>query len=209
LHSQATSLYERSWRSLSSRCGLPYPSSAVFARDVWPRKLSLLLCEIEPQVAKEIESWLRLPEVSSRLDGNLLHQGDWRTGLVRDAISRFHPDVILTELDPMQFERRNPTAEDARKGGLLYPDDVSRIGAALQDVTVPVVLQISSYDVNNDNSLADTVPVVTAPLQDYGFQIVTRVQPNDQMISLIASRNLSAWQSLQALGQRFNSWLTG
>jgi hypothetical protein len=208
LHGHSTSLYERSWRTLSSHFGLPYPSSALFSCDVWPRKISLLLCEAEPFVAKEIESWFGLPEVEARLDQKMIRQGDWRVGLSQDAVSSFCPDVILAELDPMQFEHRNPASEQARNGALLYPDDMDRLVAVFQNVVTPTVLQVSSYDVNHDNSLTVVEPAIAGPLQAAGFALAAKIKPNEQMISLVYCRGLTIWQSPNILNQRFTNWLS-
>lgn len=204
----AASVYEKCWLLCSSRLGLPYPSSAVFAQNLWPHKLSLFLCEANQTTVKEIDGWLNLPEVKERLDKFLVHQGDWRNGLTAIAFAESNTDVHFVELDPMQFERRSPANENSRNGALLYPDDIDRLVQCFRSIEKPIILQLSSYDVNNNNSLADVEPAICDPLIAAGFSLSARVCPNSQMISLVFSRGLSMWHSPDILGQRFNQWLS-
>src|SRR4051794_29960294 len=59
--------YEAAWKKLSITNGLPYPSSAVFACDVWKKPLTLALCEYDPHTANEIDGWLSTPHTLERL----------------------------------------------------------------------------------------------------------------------------------------------
>lgn len=199
--------YERAWGALSSQQGLPYPSSAVFASYLWPAKLSLLLCEYESSVADEIRSWLSLPEVKDGLAQKALHEGDWRTGLVQEAIARFEYDVLVIELDPMQFEHHSPEECSRNNTANLYPEDLELIVRALASSNVPVVVQVSSYDVNNNNPHPVTEPMITQLLAAGGFQLAARVKGDDLMFSHVYCRNVSLWQSSDALNRRYVNWL--
>ena len=202
-----TSTFEWVWRQLSIQSGLPYPSSAVFAWNLWPRELSLLLCESNPDTATEIQSWLATPETQARLKEKNLRRGDWRSCFVADVRSTPQADVSYVELDPMMFERRNPASEESRNEAKLYPDDLPRLIDAFHDVETAIVLQVSTYDCNNDNSLALVEPAIREPLEQAGFQLMARVSPNGNMMSLVLSRGIQLWTSPEILGTRFNRWL--
>jgi len=208
LYQRPTSSYERYWQSLSSHAGTPYPSSAVFASTAWSRKLSLLLCEQVPNTADEIHAWMSLPEVKTRLTHASLYRGDWRKGLDSSFITTAQPDVILIELDPMQFEHRNPVPGRDKNAVLLYPEDMDILLRFIAATTVPVVVQVSSYDTNNGNSQTDTIPAISTPLLMNGFTEAARVKSNDLMVSLVFSRGLVLCPSPASLNQRFNDWLS-
>ena len=207
MYGRATSAYERCWRHCSLPLGIPYPSSAVLAWNLWSKNLSLYLWEANENTANEIEGWSNLPEVSSRLTQFSLNRGDWRGMLNNNAFLNPNAEVHLVELDPMQFECINPVNDQARNGALLYPDDIIRLVNCFQEVEKPIIIQVSSYDVNNNNPLNQISPAICNPFIDAGFNISARVMPNNQMISLVISRGLLMWQGGEDLNERFNQWL--
>ena len=203
------SIYEECWSRCSVQQGVPYPSSAVFAFNFWRTKLSLSLCEADERTASEIDGWLRQMEIAERLSVGALYRGDWRDQLAALNMQNILADVHVIELDPMQFDKRNPGNEQVRNGAILYPDDMGRIVEAVKNVKRPIVLQLTSYDVNNNNSLELTVPAMLAPLTAADFVLSARVSPNAQMVSLVLTRGLTLWDTPESLGQQFNRWLQG
>lgn len=190
---------------VSSNTGLSSGRGAAF--EAADRQLSLLLCEQVPANADEIHAWMSLPEVRTRLTQTSLHRGDWREGLDSSFIMATQPDVILIELDPMQFEHRNPAPGSEKNSALLYPEDIDLLVRFSAASTVPVVVQVSSYDTNNNNSQVDTIPAISTPLLANGFTEAARVKPNELMVSLVFCRGLALWSSSAILNQRFNDWL--
>ena len=168
----------------------------------------MLLCEYEPSVAKEIRSWLSSQEVEGRLVQKALHEGDWRTGLVQNAVAGFECDVVVAELDPMQFEHHLPEECKRDNTALLYPEDLELVVTAFARSNGPVVLQVSSYDVNNNNSHSITEPMITRLLAAGGFQLAARVKDDDLMFSHVYCRNVALWQTPDALNRRYVNWLS-
>src|SRR5690242_911737 len=72
------SVFESAWFALALNGGLPYPSSAVLARNVWRTGLSLALCEASVPVADEIDGWLGTREQREQVAHSVLLRGDWR-----------------------------------------------------------------------------------------------------------------------------------
>jgi hypothetical protein len=202
------SIFENCWRDCSGTSGVPYPSSAVIANKLWTKKLSLFLCEIDAFSASEIDAWMKLPEISARITAeSKLHCGNWRAGLTTQVFSNSNADCFVIELDPMQFECGNPLLETSRNGALLYPDDIERVLTCIQSLNKPLVIQVTSYNTQNNNSLNRVESHIVPIFSNAGFVLEASVSPHGSMRSWVFSRNLQLWNQPSLLDHQFNQWL--
>ncbi|MGH6803272.1 MAG: hypothetical protein ACREC3_07880 [Methyloceanibacter sp.] len=190
--------YEQAWLALNESLHSEYPSSAAFVRHCWETPLHLLLCEADRPTADEISGWL------SGLDAHTtsfeLHRDDWRERFRRAMPSTF--DGYLFSFDPNMFDRhyvRVPKPEN------MYPDDISIVGTAIRDLPrVPIVIQLSTYSVNGDNSQRDVRESIVPKFGDYGFEMACYVRADNAMMSIIFCRDTSVASNLEA---QFQAWL--
>lgn len=184
--------YERAWGALTGGDENPYPNSAGLAVEIWKRRLSMLLCEFDPDKAQEINDWLDSQEVAARLVWQECHTGDWRKR-IGSAID--HPDsvdVLYVEQDPMVFSRSDLQKPRGKQRANVYPCDVRLLLTALREVRLPVVYQLSSFTANGGNTHPATIPVLDKLLTEEQFILEARVAPDDAMISHVYSRGLSS-----------------
>ena len=208
LERAGASEYERLWQRLSSRHGLPYPSSAVFAVETWQGPISLLLCESDPIAAAEICAWLALPEIQRHLDSATLHQGNWRDRF-SEGIANQKADLIYVEMDPTRFEHHHNV--QYHDPAALYPVDLDTVTQAFNASKKqgrPIVIQISSYTANNGNPHHIVEEMISARLQEDNFQLLARVKANGNMISRVYGRNVQLWEGAAGMLQDdFTAWL--
>jgi hypothetical protein len=208
LAASRTTVFEGAWHSLSASGGLPYPSSAVFASHVWERGLSLILCETQPSVAEEIDGWLGTPELQARLQNVRLHRGDWRDALDRPLATE-NCEVVLIEMDPMRFEHHPPGQCCRADRAVLFPEDIERLRAAIEGLTIPVVIQISSFSSNNGNPHHGVEAEIGNRLAPAGFIFQGRIKVGGQMLSLLFCRGTPLFGQGQNTEAAFDSWLSG
>jgi hypothetical protein len=139
------SIYERAWKKLSVSGGSPYPSSGVFAGEVWHGTLTVALCEVEPRTAEEIDGWLAAPQVQGRLQHSVLLRGDWRSSLNNPDLLSSPAECIYVEMDPMRYDTRGPADRKTKDPASLYPNDAQMLGQTLAVIERPTVLHISSF----------------------------------------------------------------
>jgi hypothetical protein len=184
--------YEKAWRALTGGDGKPYPNSAALAVEIWKRKLSMLLCEFDPDKAQKINDWLGSQEVAARLDWKACHTGDWRNR-IGSAIDRpGSVDVLYVEQDPMVFSRSDLKKPRGKQRANVYPCDVRLLLSALREVRLPVVYQLSSFTANGGNTHPATIPILNNLLTEEKFILEARVAPDEAMISHVYSRGLSS-----------------
>jgi hypothetical protein len=202
------SAYEEAWFSLSPSDGLPYPSSAMFAQHIWQKGLSMLLCEANPAVADEINGWLETPAMQARLRQQRLSRGDWRLAFVNPFVTG-DADVLLIEMDPMRFEHHPPNECARTNRAVLFSEDVDLVTASLDGLTLPVMLQISSFSANNGNSHPIVEKTITTRLAGRGFNLLGRAMVGGQMLSLVFGRDISLFATPSDLETDFATWLRG
>ncbi len=205
-----TTVFEDAWHSLSAYGGLPYPSSAVFAQHVWKKQLSLLLCEAKPLVANEIDGWLGTPEVQARLQNGTVHRGNWRNAF-DGPLKAKNAEIVLIEMDPMRFEHHPPDqcARTPERAADLFPEDIDRVRAAVQGLTIPVVIQISSFSANNTNPHHVVQAEIVNRLAPAGFVLQGRIMVGGQMLSLFFSRGVTLFGQGQNPEGDFDKWMAG
>ena len=192
------SLYERAWLELSP--SLPpnsYPSSAAFVRHCWSGDLHLLLCETDCATADEIDAWLsRVDSSTTRAE---LHRGDWRDRFARQMPAGF--DAYYISFDPNMYDRhevQSPKPEN------MYPSDIRILFHAIGALPdVPMIVQLSTFSVNNANSQCDVIESLVPEFTKNGFAAMY-VRADNSMMSFIFSRQLTVASDLE---NRFQSWL--
>lgn len=89
----------------------------------------------------------------------------------------------------------------------MYPDDIEQLATVVQGISQSVVVQLSTYGANSDNSQKDVLEKVTSLLQSCGLEMVATIRANGQMMSLVLARGIGWSDSIQSLASRFTSWL--
>lgn len=189
------SIYEQSWRRLNQeREG--YPNSAAFVADVWKDRVSMLLCERDPDTAAQLDAWARhRNEVT-------VFTGDWR-----ERFEEGLPDASLTlvSFDPYMYNRRcNAHSPDE---GCLYPSDLERTVDALDAVQGRVLVQLSTYDTNDDNPQGAVISSVNTILVKSHFCLAAVVRVNGKMMSLVYVRGIEPCAEFADMPGRFRRWL--
>ncbi len=204
---QRINAYEEAWFALSASDGLPYPSSAMFVKHLWKEKLSLLLCEAAHDVSDEIDGWLGTPGIKARLEGSRLSRGDWRLAF-SDPFTAGDADVLIIEMDPMRFEHHSPHECSRKDRAVLFPEDLDLTTTALSGLTIPVLVQISSFSANNGNSHQIVEQTTTARLRESGFTLLYRAMVGGQMLTLIYGRHADSLTPSPDFETAFATWLT-
>jgi hypothetical protein len=166
-------------------------------RHCWQRQLSLLLCEADKPTADEIENWL-----SSLDQGDTageLHRGDWRQRFATPMST--DTDAYYFSFDPNMYDRHEVRAPKPEN---MYPSDIAVVREAIGKLPrAPIVIQLSTYSVNNSNSQSDVFDDLVPQFTGQGF-VTTCVRADNSMMSFIFSRELSVPSDLEG---RFQSWL--
>jgi hypothetical protein len=102
------------------------------------------------------------------------------------------------------FDRNSVGDQNPRH---IYRDDLKYFATAIQPISQSLVVQLSTYSAQNDNSQSDVIDVVLSCLKDSGLEIVATVRANGNMMSLVLARGIEWSDSLRSLSARFGSWL--
>ena len=158
------STYEETWRKIAA--GRPaYPNSAAFVSSLWGGRHSLLLCEWDDATVDELRQWARTLESQPNCAGVRISQGDWRRTFEREIWES--QDVTMLSFDPDMFNRHG--SNDGRK---MTPSDLALVANTLKPVSGAMVVQVSTYDVNSDNSQKDVEPAIRSGLQAAGLTLL-------------------------------------
>ena len=206
------SLYEQAWHRIAQmhyREPEGYPSSAAFVHDLWQAQWNLphalLLCEICPDTAHEIEEWLQ--RIGQQ--PGCLSLGDWRARFARplpnplDADSPENP-LTFVSFDPDRYEM-NPDLLNPRR---LGQEDLELALQALQGVNGGILIQVSTYNngPNNQNPQNQVIQAVDGILAGGEFSRVATIRTNRRMMSLVYAKKVEWAPRLEGLGQQFNAW---
>jgi len=96
----------------------------------------------------------------------------------------------------------------ASNSGQMGPADLAAVVTTFAAVRGPVIVQLSTYDVNNDNAQSDVEPVVTSGFGQGLLQLLALVKANNAMMSLVYGRDVNWASSLASLPLRFKGWLS-
>ena len=203
------SVYERAWhRLVPGKCD-GYPNSAAFVRQVWKEYYSLLLCENRPQTVCEIEDWLPATRELPMCMRAKLFPRDWREKFKEGLPSPCEvglPDDSLTlvAFDPYKYNIHPP--QPTKPDGMLYPKDLELTLRALDGVKGGVLIQVSTYNAKSPNRQAAVISSVNSVLFGGGFALVALVIVNQNMMSLIYTRDVKWAADLAELPNQFEKW---
>jgi hypothetical protein len=198
------STYERAWdRLLQDRpADSGYPNSAAFLTHLWKSSYSLLLCEVDPRTADELKAWSKPISLSPYCTGVEVYSGDWRDRFKKGF--SVVGDFVFFSFDPNMFNRNTVATPKSEN---MYPADLEILVSAVQDMHQSVIVQLSTFNANDDNSQKDVSAAISAALEKCGLEIIAEVRVNGQMMSLVLTRNVEWKDSLHSLPERFESWL--
>ena len=207
--SSGDSAYELAWRQLAPHGG--YPNSAAFVERVWKGDFSMLLCETDRATCQEIEPWLQRVADSDSCKATELFCGDWLTrfelekGLPSPAdVGLSDGSLTLVSFDPDMYNR-NWRKRNSRN---LYPYDLEKAMRAMDDLGDDALIQLHTYDVNDNNPQGAVISSVNQILVANDFQLLAVVPLDRRMMSLVCARNVSWADELADLPDRFDKWLS-
>jgi hypothetical protein len=189
--------YEKAWLALTRVNPETYPSSADFVIHLWNKSLMRLLCEIDHQRAAAIREWA---------DPNALElwEGDWRVRFRK----RLSPpcDILLISFDPYMYDKNPELA--TKNPGMMYPQDLCLIVEAIREVRGPIIIQLSTYSVNNNNPQDLVEKSVKSILEPCGYKVAALIKADNAMMSFVLLKNADGLQERFAnLQSRFTVWL--
>lgn len=199
-------VYESAWRKNSGPNGMPYPSSILFAKEVWEGQLSCSICEASPVVAEEINGWLGSVNVQESLQHSVLIRGDWRAAASSPEFLRTEASCVYVECDPMRFDNRELSERKSKDPQSLYPEDIEHIGNCLASVNKPLLVQVSSFSTQKNNIPLDVQRgKIVERFSPHGIELRAEARVKMQMGSWVFTRNCEFGAS--DLGERFATWL--
>ena len=201
------SAYEQAWHHLAPNGG--YPNSAAFVEKVWEGDFSLLLCETDPSTLAELRPWLKRVHKSARCKSAELFPGDWRKRFAEglpsaSEVGLADGSLTLVSFDPYMYNRRRGV--DAQNKGNLYPEDIDRVLDAVSILEGGILIQLSTYDTNDNNPQKAVISSVNSILAASAFTRCGVVSANNKMMSLVYARNVSWSTELANLPDRFSKW---
>ena len=187
--------FEQAWQAVSPERGT-YPDSANFVLHLWrpPSVFSMLLCERDVQTVSLLRSW-------AVEHGNIeIPRGDWRSRFAWPLPKQ--DGLVFISFDPYMFNRRR-----CRKNpGNMYPYALDKVIEATRSYSGNVLLQLSTYSTNDDNSQDAVAECIRSRLAFGGFEEVAIVKPNASMMSLLYQRGVEFSTELVSLPWRLRRW---
>ena len=205
--SSGESAYELAWRQLAPRDG--YPNSAAFVEQVWKGDFSMLLCEIDRATCAEIEPWLQRVDDPDSCKATELFCGDWlsrfKKGLPSPAdVGLADGSLTLVLFDPDMYNR-NWRPRNSRN---IYPEDLETAMCKMDRLDGGVLIQLSTYNVNDNNPQGAVISSVNQIMVANDFQLLAVVPLDKRMMTLVYTRNVSWAYELADLPDRFDKWLS-
>jgi hypothetical protein len=200
----AQSPYEQAWHKLKLAAlpAIGYPNSAAFLTSLWTGSYSLFLCETDSPTAQELDAWVKVARRSPKCVYARVFKKDWRFRF-RQGLPVLG-DLVFFSFDPDMFSRNSVRNRNPRH---MYREDLECFATAIQPISQSLVVQLSTYSAQNDNSQPDVIDVVRSSLKDSGLEIVATARADGNMMSLVLARGIEWSDSLRSFGARFDSWL--
>ena len=204
------SAYEQAWHSLFQRQQQTgYPNSSAVVREVWKHNYSFILCEKDCRTADEIKDWLPEACESPRCNEAELFRGDWRErfvdGLPNPSATGLPPgSLTMISFDPTKYSSKD--SPDSRGATNLYRTDLGLTLYALGVVTGPIVIQLSTYTADGNNPQNKVIESVNSVLTRGQFQQAAVVREDENMMSLVYTREVDWAEDLAGLPDRFAEW---
>ena len=201
------SAYEQAWQRLSPQ-GEGYPNTAAFVKEIWNGEFSLLLCEADHSTIEELTPWLKRVQKSARCKSVKLFPCDWRKrfdeGLPSASeVGLADGSLTLVSFDPYMYNRHQVAKP---KKGNLYPDDIERALRGMSSLEGGILIQLSTYYANDNNSQKDVISSLNAILEPSAFMLCGVVQVNKKMMPLVYAHHVSWSAELANLPDGFKKW---
>ncbi len=196
------SLYEKTWRSLEQG-DATYPNSANFVKKLWSgRVVAMLLCEKDERTVEDLGRWARaIPDVE-------IARGDWRCRFVDGlSMSESLRDLTFVSFDPYLISRHCSVNNPCK--GNMYPEDLYLVAKAMKKIQTPVMIQLSTYTANGNNSQPDVEQCIRDRLVDRdggGIEQIATVTAGGDMMSVVLARRVEWAGELTSLNERFQRW---
>ena len=203
LSSCSKSAYELAWHQLAPREVEGYPNSAAFVEQVWKGDFSMLLCEKNKRTCEEIEDWRQ--RVDKRRKATKLFCGKWQERFKNELpspadVGLADGSLTLIAFDPNMYDRHK-VAEPRPEN--LYPECLEVVAGAVKNLRNDILIQMSTYSANNANPQGAVIASVNQVLVPNGFQLITVVRIDGNMMSLVYARNAPWAATLAYLPGRF------
>ena len=153
----------------------------MFARQLWPGSLHMLLCEKDEASADQIVEWRASLPSQTQVE---VHRGDRRT--------RFRGDfpwshACIVSFDPYVIVCENPA--DTQDGNMYLRDIIRAASAILEIRSGPTLVQLSTYDARA-NSHDEVLGAVRWTMAAAGLALVADVRADGHMMSMAFARDL-------------------
>ena len=160
-------------------------------------------CEYDKLTVEELRAWALEEELKSNCLGVAVAPGDWRQTFERGGWES--DDLTMLSFDPDMFNRHG--SDNARN---MTPSDLALVVKTIEPVTGALVVQLSTYDCNDDNGQVAVERAVRAGLEAAGLHLVTVVRTDGRMMSLVLARGCDVpfVKEVAELTSRFDLWLT-
>jgi hypothetical protein len=164
----------------------------------------MLLCECDPLTLTELRTWESEEELKPNCLGVEIAPGDWRRTFEQGGWQS--EDLTLLSFDPDMFNRHG-----SDNGRNMTPSDLALVAKTIESLKGALVVQLSTYDVNNNNGQVYVQRAIQSGLEDTGLQLVTIVRTDGKMMSLILARGCETpfVSKVAELTLQFDRWLTG
>ena len=114
--------------------------------------------------------------------------------------------MTLLSFDPDMLSRHSPPLLK-RKPRRMYPEDLDLMGRTVQDRRTNLLIQLSTYSVNGDNSQPEVEECARGKLVAFDLEQIAKVAADGQMMSLVFARGVPWAGELTSLNERFQRWL--
>ena len=190
--------YERAWQALAPEPGT-YPNSASFVRHIWRAsgQCSMLLCETDEWTVSELRSW-------AAMHGNTgieIAPGDWRTRF--GSWLPKQEGMVLVSFDPYLISKKERKSWES---GKMYPEDLDRLVEATRPYKQNILLQLSTYSSNGENTQPEVEVAIRSKLEPACFKEVAIARRNKAMMSLVYQRGVDFSAELTSISSRFDNW---
>lgn len=195
------SIYEKAWKALAPEAGT-YPNSANFIAHIWQPAgfTSMLLCENDEKTASFLRSWSeKVRAVHDNFDIEVAHD-DWRQRFARGLPEQ--KGLVFISFDPYMINRH----QRKKNPGNIYPDDIDLLVEKTRSYSKNILLQLSTYDTNDDNPQDKVEACVRQKLEAAGFEKAAAIVCNKKMMSFVYHRGVDFSKELASLSRRFDSW---
>ena len=156
----------------------------------------MLLCEHDKRTVSLLRSWA-VRHIDIEIE---IAPGDWRTRFER-ALPK-QDGLVFISFDPYMFNRHRRKETP----GNMYPTDLDRLIDATRSLQKNVLLQLSTYDTNDDNGQNSVGECIRSRLESAGFEEAAIVKPNAKIMSLLYQRRVDFYAELASLPCQFRTW---